>query len=57
MEKLWKENRGLFWLIVSIAMGIIWGLWKGNFWAGFFPATMFLVMTIFLELYRNQDKK
>jgi len=57
MDKLWNKNRGLFWIVFSIFAGIIWGLWKESFWAGFIYASMILVGATVLELYRNRDKK
>lgn len=52
-----KNKRLSTWLLMSIFVGIIWGIWQGGFLQGFIYGSMVFIFMLAYEWYRSTRKQ
>jgi len=58
MNKLYKTNRGLFWLVSCTLVGFLFGLFQSSLWAGvIFGTGVFLLAVIYEVLFNKENKQ
>lgn len=57
MSKLFKANRGLFWLLSCIIAGIIWGLFNSSIWGGLIYGGILFFLAFVYEVLLNKRNR